>query len=219
MKIKSISLRKNPILTVDMEVENTHTYQLSNGWVSHNTVSQLVDSASGIHPRFAPFYIRRIRLDKKDPICKLLIEAKIPVEDDEMNSSNYVFLFPRKCHPDSAFVKDFSAIRQLNHWLVYKQKWCEHNPSVTIYVKEEEWMRVGAWVFDNFDEIGGLSFLPLSNTTYRQQPYTEINEEEYDAARAAMPTEIDWDRLSFFEIEDETTSSQELACTGGSCEL
>ncbi len=183
------------------------------------TVSQLVDSASGIHPRFAPHYIRRIRLDKKDPICQVLKEANIPVEDDEMSPTNYVFSFPRKCHEDSAFVKDFSAIKQLNHWLLYKQHWCEHNPSVTIYVNEDEWMKVGAWIYDNFDEVGGLSFFPTSNSTNRQLPYTEVSKEEYEEAAANMPEAINWDLLSEYEKEDMTESQQTLACTGNSCEI
>lgn len=183
------------------------------------TVSQLVDSASGIHPRFAPHYIRRIRLDKKDPICDVLKEANIPHEEAELSPSTYIFSFPRKCHEDSAFVKDFSAIKQLKHWLLYKEYWCEHNPSVTIYVNEDEWMEVGAWVYNNFDEVGGLSFFPTSNSTNKQQPYTEVTEDVYDEAMSTMPEKIDWDRLSYFETEDAGTGSHELACQGGICEL
>lgn len=183
------------------------------------TVSQLVDSSSGIHPRFAPYYERRIRLDKKDPICEVLIKHNIAYEEDEMNSSTWVFLFPRTCPNDSAYVKDFSAIKQLTHWLTYKQHWCEHNPSVTIYVNEAEWMKVGAWVYDNFDEIGGISFLPTSNHTYRQQPYTEIDENTYKALVGIMPESIDWDMLSEFEDDDKTSGSHEMACTANGCEL
>ena len=183
------------------------------------TVSQLVDSASGIHPRFAPFYIRRIRMDKKDPVSQVLIESNIPYENDEGNNSNYIFAFPRKSPEDSVCVKDVSAIEQLEHWKIYRTNWCEHNPSVTIYIREHEWLEVGAWVYKNFDDVGGLSFLPLSNHTYRQQPYTEINEKEYVAAEKAMPTEINWDRLNDIEKEDNTNATHEFACQGGACEI
>ena len=183
------------------------------------TISQLCDTASGIHPRFAPYYIRRIRIDKKDSIGRVLIESGIPVEEDHMNPSNYVFCFPIKAPKKSVFVKDVSAIDQLDHWMIYQKNWCEGNPSCTIYVKEDEWLEVGAWVYENFDDIGGLSFLPLSNHTYKQQPYTEITKEEYISANKTMPTNIDWELLSSYEDDDETTGMQTLACTGNSCEI
>ena len=183
------------------------------------TVSQLVNSSSGIHPRFSKFFIRRIRLDKKDPISSVLIEHKIPYEEDLLNTSLYIFSFPQKS-PDSAIcVEDINAIKQLEHWLHYRESWCEHNPSITVYVKEEEWLDVGAWVYKHFDSIGGVSFLPLAEHTYKQQPYESISEKEYLSLIEDMPVKIDWDLLKIYEQEDKTIGSQELACTSGSCEL
>lgn len=183
------------------------------------TVSQLVDCASGIHSRFSPYYVRSIRMDKKDPVSRVLIESGVPYEDDLMNTTAYVFSFPKKTPKNSSFVSQFDAIGQLEQWMLYKKYWCEHNPSVTIYVKENEWMKVGNWVYENFDDIGGLSFLPVSNHTYKQQPYNEITKEEYDEMVKLIPESIDWNLLSIYETEDETTSSRELACAAGQCEL
>ena len=183
------------------------------------TVSQLVNCASGIHPRFSNHYVRRIRMDKKDPVSRVLIEAGIPYEDDHMNNSTHVFSFPIESPDGSIYIKDLTAIEQLEHWLTYQVNWCEGNPSVTIFIKEHEWLEVGAWVYRNFDSIGGLSFLPHSGHTYKQQPYEEIDKETYATLVEAMPKEIDWKLLNEYEVEDETTSSHELACAGGSCEL
>lgn len=183
------------------------------------TVSQLVDSSSGIHPRFAPYYIRRIRMDKADPLSKIMIESKILYEEDEINTSAYVFSFPRKSPKNSIFIKDLNAIEQLNHWLIYKNNWCEHNPSVTIYVREYEWMEVGAWVYKNFDEIGGLSFLPYTDHIYRQAPYEEISKVEFEKLEKEMPKSIKWHLLDELEKEDNTTATHEFACAGGSCEI
>lgn len=183
------------------------------------TVSQLVNCSSGIHPRYSRNYIRRVRMDKKDPVSKVLIEANVPYEDDCTNNSVYVFSFPIQSPKDSVYTDDLGAIAQLEHWLIYRNHWCEGNPSVTIYVKEHEWMEVGAWVYKHFDEIGGLSFLPYSDHIYRQAPYEEIDKKEYDKLVKAMPDNIDWDLLNKYEVEDQTTSSHEIACSGGSCEL
>lgn len=183
------------------------------------TISQLVNSSSGIHPRFSEYYNRGIRIDRKDPISKVLIDSNIPYEEDHMNQTNYVFSFPIKSPKGSIFIKDMDAIMQLEHWLIYAENWCEGNPSCTIYVKEDEWLRVGSWVYDNFDKIGGLSFLPLSNHNYKQQPYIEITEEEYIKLHEKMPKEISWNLLYKYESEDNTAGSQELACVGGACEL
>jgi ribonucleoside-triphosphate reductase (thioredoxin) len=183
------------------------------------TVSQLVDSASGIHPRYSPYYIRTVRQPKNDPISKLMVDCGFLVEDDVTNSSNYVFSFPIKAPKNSVFRDDRSAIEQLELWLIYQRYWCEHKPSITIYVKEDEWFDVGAWVHRHFDEISGVSFLPYSDHTYRQAPYQEIDEKRYFELLKSMPTDVDWSLLGKYELEDNTTGMQEYACTGGSCEL
>lgn len=182
------------------------------------TVSQLVDSASGIHARHNDYYIRRIRMDKKDPIYTFLKEKGVPVEDEQHRpDSTAVFAFPQKAPKGAVCRTDKTAIEQLELWLVYQRYWCEHKPSVTISVKDEEWPEVGAWVWKHFDEISGVSFLPFSDHTYQQAPYTDCNQEEYEAAVAAMPTDIRWEE--FIEEEDNTVSSQSLACSSGSCEI
>lgn len=184
------------------------------------TVSQLVDAASGIHARHAPYYIRTVRADKKDPLAKLMVDIGFPVEDDVTKPDHtYVFSFPVKSPDNSVFRNNMSAIEQLELWLVYKKHWTEHNPSVTISVKENEWLQVASWVYDNFDNMTGVSFLPQSDYNYRQSPYQEINEDEYKTAVSKMPTEVDWSLLEHYEKSDATTSSQTLACTGNSCEL
>jgi len=182
------------------------------------TVSQLVDSASGIHARHSKFYIRRIRMDKKDPIYHFLKEKGVPVEDEQFRpDSTAVFAFPQKA-PEGAICRtDKTALEQLELWLLYQRHWCDHKPSVTISVKEEEWPEVGAWVWKHFDEVSGISFLPFSEHTYVQAPYTDCSEEEYEEALNAMPVSIDW--ASFVEYEDNTEGAQTLACTGGSCEI
>ena len=182
------------------------------------TVSQLVDCASGIHARHAPFYIRRIRMDKKDPIYTFLKDAGVPVEDEVFRpDSTAVFAFPQKAPTGAVCRTDKTAIEQLELWLIYQRHWCEHKPSVTISVKEQEWPEVGAWVWEHFDEVSGISFLPFSDHTYVQAPYTDCSEEEYEAALAAMPKDIDWSL--FVEEEDNTIASQELACSSGNCEI
>lgn len=181
--------------------------------------SQLLDTASGIHARYAPYYIRRVRFDKKNPISQLLIATGIPHEDDIMApASTWVFSFPIKAPKGALTRNDLNAMDQLAIWLQYKLHWCEHNPSVTITVREHEWLSVGAWVYENFDEIGGLSFLPHSDHNYKQAPYEECDKATYDKLVAAMPTAIDWSQLH--ERDDQTTGSQELACGGkDSCEI
>lgn len=184
------------------------------------TVSQLVDSASGIHPRYSPYYIRTVRADKKDPLAKFMKDRGFPVEDDVMKpDSTYVFSFPMKAPEDAVFRDDRNAIEQLEHWLTYQRHWCEHKPSVTIYVKDNEWMDVGAWVYRHFDEMSGVSFLPHSDHTYRQAPYQEITEAEYYDWVKRMPVDINWKDLGLYEFEDRTTSSQTMACSGGICEV
>ena len=184
------------------------------------TVSQLVDAASGIHARHNPFYIRTVRGDKKDPLTKMMTDAGFPIEDDVMNPSHTaVFSFPMKVNEDSVFRTDMSAIDQLELWLVYQKHWCEHKPSVTISVKENEWLDVGAWVYNHFDYMSGVSFLPFSEHTYRQAPYQDIGESEYIELLGKMPKEVDWAKLAEYEKSDMTIASQELACSAGFCEI
>lgn len=215
MKIKRIEKCSNQQLTVDIEVKNTHSYQLDNGMVSHNTVSQLVDSASGIHARHSPYYIRTVRADKKDPLALMMKDAGFPVEDDVMKPEHtYVFSFPVKGPQHGVYRSDMSAIEQLELWLIYQNHWCEHKPSVTISVKEDEWLEVGAWVYKHFDQMSGVSFLPHSDHTYRQPPYDECSKEYYEQFLKRMPKVIDWSLLSHYENKDMTIGSQELACSG-----
>ena len=184
------------------------------------TTSQLADRSSGIHPRYSRYYIRTVRADKKDPLAMLMKDAGFPVEDDVTKpDSTYVFSFPMKSPEFSKMRDDMSAIDQLVLWLAYKKYWADHTVSCTIYVRENEWIQVAAWVYKHFDDISGLSFLPHSNHVYKQAPYTECTKEEYELALAAMPTDIDWNALSRYEKSDETVGAQELACSGNSCEL
>ena len=184
------------------------------------TVSQLVDSASGIHARHNPYYIRTVRGDKKDPLTKMMVEQGFPAEDDVMKPNDTtVFSFPIKCSPDAVFRQDLTAIEQLELWKTYQVHWCEHKPSVTISVKEEEWIDVGAWVYKNFDLMSGVSFLPYSEHTYKQAPYQDCNEKEYKHLLNKMPISVDWNKLSEYEKSDMTVGSQELACSAGSCEI
>ena len=184
------------------------------------TVSQLVDSASGIHARHNKFYIRTVRGDNKDPITQFMKEAGIPAEPDVMKpDSTTVFSFPMKSPANAITRTDMTAIEQLDFWLLYQKHWCEHKPSITVSVKENEWMSVGAWVYENFDEISGISFLPFSEHTYKQAPYQDITEEEYNVLTKAMPPAINWSGLQDFEKEDTTSGSKELACTAGVCEI
>jgi ribonucleoside-diphosphate reductase alpha chain len=186
------------------------------------TVSQLVDSASGIHARHNPYYIRTVRGDKKDPLAKAMIEAGFPVEDDVMKPEHtYVFSFPMKADNDSVFRDDMTALEQLELWLTYQKSWCEHKPSVTISVKEHEWIEVGAWVYSNWEWMSGVSFLPFSDHTYRQAPYQDCTVEEYEAFLNKMPKGIDLNEiLANFEKSDQTIGSQELACSGpDGCEI
>jgi len=185
------------------------------------TVSQLVGVSSGMHPWHSPYYIRTVRGSKGDPISTFLKEVGIPVEDDVMKPNDtYVFSFPVKA-PEGAIIRnDLTAIEHLNIWLVYQRAWCEHKPSITVSVKEEEWMDVGAWVYKNFDEVSGISFLPHSDHTYKQAPYQEVSKEDYEALVAKMPKNIRWEDLSFYETEDGTSPSATLACSSdGNCEL
>lgn len=183
------------------------------------TVSQLVDSSSGIHPRQFPFYLRTVRNDKKDPLSDFLIHSGIYVENDVTNPDhNYVFSFPQASPKGAVTTKDVSALDQLRHYLVFRNHWCEHNPSITVYVREDEWIDVGAFVYSHFDELGGVSFLPLNDHVYQQAPYQEITEEEYKEWKEKTP-DLDWERARDYENENSTTIRHDLACSAGFCEL
>jgi ribonucleoside-diphosphate reductase alpha chain len=184
------------------------------------TVSQLVGVSSGMHPWHSDYYIRTVRGDKKDPITKFLMDSGIPTEDDVMKpDATAVFSFPVKA-PSNAITRDkLTAIQQLEIWLTYQRHWCEHKPSITVSVKENEWMEVGAWVYKYFDEVSGISFLPYSEHTYVQAPYQEIDKKTYEDLLGKMPKTIQWQGLSLYELEDSTTGSQALACVSGECEI
>lgn len=183
------------------------------------TVSQLVNSASGIHPRYDSYYMRGVQQDKKDPLCDLLIQAGVPHESYAMSPKDIcIFYFPMKSPDHSVTRTDVSALDQLDLYMTYRLNWCEHNPSTTVYVKESEWLNVGAWVYRHFNQIGGISFLPYDDHIYKQAPYTPITKEQYDAAVDKFP-QIDWSKLSQFEKDDRTLGAQELACSAGQCDL
>ena len=184
------------------------------------TVSQLVDSASGIHARHSDYYIRTVRGDNKDPLTQFLKDSGIPAEADVMKpDATTVFSFPIQA-PSSAVTRNvMTAIQQLELWKTYAEVWCEHKPSVTITVRDDEWMAVGAWVYKHFDLCSGISFLPHSDHTYAQAPYQECTAAEYAEMKQKMPTSIDWSALSDYEKEDHTSGSQTLACTSGACEI
>jgi len=184
------------------------------------TVSQLVDSASGIHPRYSSYYIRRVRADKMDPLAKFMAEQGFPVEDDVTKPNNtLVFSFPQEAPEGSVMRDDMTAIEQLELWKTYATHWAEHKPSITVYVREKEWIEVAAWVYKNFDSMSGVSFLPHTDHIYKQAPYEEITKEQYEVLKHAMPKDVDWSKLSDYEKDDNTVASQELACTAGSCEI
>jgi ribonucleoside-diphosphate reductase alpha chain len=183
------------------------------------TVSQLVDSASGIHARFSGHYIRRVRSDGKDPISAFLVDAGVPYEMDVMNPDNYIFSFPIKAPAGATTVDDLDVKAQLDLWEIYQNHWCEHKPSVTIYYSDNEFLAAGQWLWDRLDTCSGISFLPRTDHVYKQAPYEAITEARYKDLKLEMPTEIDWDRLGEFEKEDTTTGTQELACVSGTCEL
>ena len=184
------------------------------------TVSQLVNSASGIHARHNPYYIRTVRGDNKDPLTQFMVNVGIPAEPDVMKpDSTTVFSFPMKSPTGAVCRTEMNAIEQLELWLLYQRHWCEHKPSVTISVKENEWMGVGAWVYKHFDEVSGISFLPFSEHTYQQAPYQDCTVEQYGEMLERMPARIDWAKLQEFEKEDTTSGGRELACTAGVCEV
>jgi ribonucleoside-diphosphate reductase alpha chain len=184
------------------------------------TVSQLVGVSSGIHPWYSEYYIRSVRGSNNDPLTTFLKDSGIPNEPDVMKpDQTTVFYFPQKAPKNAVVTKDLSAVDHLEMWKTYRTYWTEHNPSVTVNVHEDEWVRVGAWVYDNFDSIGGVSFLPASEHTYKQAPYQEVTKEEYEDIVIKMPKDIRWEMITLYETEDGTTGTQELSCVAGSCEI
>ena len=183
------------------------------------TVSQLVDSASGIHPRFSKHYIRRVRSDKKDPLAVFMEQNGFPVEQDVMTPSSAVFSFPVQAPKSAVTTSQVGAMQQLELWKAYQNHWCEHKPSITVYYTDNEFLQVAQWIWENFDLCSGISLLPYSDHVYQQAPYEEIDEDKYKELLASMPEGIDWEDLGKFETEDNTTGSQELACVGGACEI
>lgn len=183
-------------------------------------ISQLVNSASGIHARHSEYYVRTVRVSKKDPIANFMISKGFPYEDDITKpDTTVIFKFPVEAPKDCITRTDKTAIEQLELWMIYKEYYCDHNPSTTINIKSGEWMKVGGWVYENFDKISGVAFLPFSEHSYKQAPYQECNKEQYEELNKIMPKDITWDGLSEFEKTDMTTGSQELACVSGSCEI
>ena len=184
------------------------------------TVSQLVDSASGIHARHSEYYVRTVRGDNKDPLTQFMKDAGIPAEPCVMKpDATTVFSFPMRSPMGAITRNDMTALEQLELWKTYALAWCEHKPSVTITVRDAEWMEVGAWVYENFDICSGISFLPHSDHTYAQAPYQDIDKEQYETLKKQMPSQIDWTALALYEKEDSTSGSQTLACTAGACEI
>lgn len=218
MRIKEIR-KLSEQFTVDIEVSDTHTYQLSNGCVSHNTVSELVQSSSGIHPKYSEYYIRTVRGSNDDPITKLMLSSGVPAEPDVTKpEKTTVFAFP--IHAGSAGVtRDMmSAIEQLEHQKMFNEHWTDHNVSITVYVRNDEWLEVGSWIYKNWNNVYATSFLPHSDHVYAQAPFQEITKEQYDEFFAKMPT-VDWTKLSEFEKEDKTEAQQNLACVAGVCSI
>ena len=183
------------------------------------TVSQLTDSASGIHARHSQYYVRTVRGDKKDPITQFMMEKNIPWETDLWNTNNAVFSFPVKSPEGCITRNDMTALQQLEFWKIYADNWCEHKPSITVSVGAEEWLEVGNWIYKNFNIASGLSFLPRSEHVYQQAPYQECTAEAYSDFASTMPKEIDWTELTKYENDDNTVGSQTFACSGDSCEI
>ena len=183
------------------------------------TVSQLCNTSSGLHPRYAPYYIRRVRNDIKDPLCQFMMDQGIPYEIDKVNPSTMVFSFPMASPKDSLVVADVGAVDQLKTWQLYNDEFTEHKPSVTIYYTDDEFVDTVAYVWEHFDSMSGISFLPFSDAKYEQAPYEEIDQTTYKKLEKSMPQHIDWTKLANYETSDNTSVQPELACHGGACEL
>ena len=215
--LRDISVQTNKELSTKLQIPQSTAVTCVK---PSGTVSQLTDAASGIHARHNPYYIRTVRGDNKDPLTQFLVSEGIPAEPDVMKpDSTTVFSFPMKSPQGAVTRTAMTAIEQLKLWLTYQRHWCEHKPSVTISVKESEWMDVGAWVYEHFDEVSGISFLPFSEHTYQQAPYQDIDEVQYKEFLTKMPKKVDWSKLQDFEKEDTTSGGRELACTAGVCEI
>lgn len=215
MRVESVRINDNEAKKLNINPSVSITCVKPSG-----TVSQLVGVSSGIHPWYSEYYIRSVRGSNNDPLTQFLKDSGIPSEPDVMKpEETTVFYFPQKAPKNAILTKDLTAINHLEMWKTYRTYWTEHNPSVTINVHEDEWLRVGAWVFDNFDSIGGISFLPASEHTYKQAPYQEISKNEYEEWVKKSPSNIQWEMLSLYEKEDGTTGTQELSCVAGECEI
>jgi ribonucleoside-diphosphate reductase alpha chain len=215
--LKSIGVKTNKKLADKLGIEQSTAITCVK---PSGTVSQLVDSASGIHARHSEYYVRTVRGDNKDPLTQFMIAKGIPNEPDVTKpDTTTVFSFPVQAPKGCITRNDMTAIEQLEMWLLFQRHWCEHKPSVTITVREHEWIAVGAWVYANFDEVSGVSFLPHSDHSYRQAPYQEIDRAAFLNKTVEMPKAVQWSDLTEFELEDTTVASQTLACTGSSCEL
>jgi ribonucleoside-diphosphate reductase alpha chain len=215
MRLESVKINDNEAKKLNINPSVSITCVKPSG-----TVSQLVGVSSGIHPWYSDYYIRSVRGSNNDPLTQFLKDSGIPNEPDVMKpDETTVFYFPQKAPKNATVTKDLTAIDHLEMWKIYRTYWTEHNPSVTINVHEDEWLKVGAWVFDNFDSIGGISFLPASEHTYKQAPYQEISKDEYEEWVKKSPSTIQWEMLSIYETEDGTTGTQELSCVAGQCEI
>jgi ribonucleoside-triphosphate reductase (thioredoxin) len=216
MKIKRVTKLEKQEKTYDIEVDNTHSYQLSNGMVSHNTVSLLTGTSSGIHPRYSRYYIRRVRQDEKDPLTRVMIDAGVPHIKD---GTKYIFSFYLKSPEHSVLQSEIGAIKQLELWKKYAIHWADGNPSQTIYYNDNEFLEVASWVWKNWNNVGGLSFFPKEDNVYDNAPLEEISEDQYNKNMETFPEVIDWSKLAQYEVMDNTTGSQTIACGGGQCDL
>ena len=228
-------LSTSALLATNLETLKNRAVAMNEGWSAmlgikqsvavtcvkpSGTVSQLVDSASGIHTRHSDYYIRTVRADKKDPIAQLMVDQGVYHEDDITKPEHtLVFYFPIKSPKGSLTRKDLTALEHLEIWKTYQNHWCEHKPSATISIKEHEWLDVGSWVWNNFDDISGVSFLPYADHSYQQAPYQEITAKEYKEWQKKTTSNIDWDLIKEYEKEDMTENTKELACTAGACEI
>ena len=217
--LRNIAIATNVALSKDLKINPSTAITCMK---PSGTVSQLVDSASGIHSRHSQYYVRTVRGDKKDPLAKMMVEMGFPVEDDVIKPDQvYVFSFPIAANEsvERHYRGNESAVEQLEYWKMFQEHWCEHKPSITVSVKEDEWLDVGAWVYSHLNIMSGVSFLPMSDHNYKQAPYQECTKAEYEQLLQKMPNDVDWSKLSDYEKTDNTTSSKELACTVGVCEI
>ncbi len=215
-EMKNVAIETNKELASKLEINQSAAITCVK---PSGTVSQLVNSASGIHPRFSKYYIRRVRSDKKDPLAQYMLAASFPAEQDAMNPTTLVFSFPVKAPETSVVVEQVGAMQQLKLWKTYQDFWCEHKPSVTVYYTDNEFLQIAQWIWENFNSVSGISLLPVSDHVYQQAPYEAVEKEEYEEFLDKMPKDINWEDLANFEQEDNTTGSQELACVGGVCEI